>query len=589
MLKKCFHTPAALLMMFCGAASAIDFTPHGTQPGLNFELIGAGDCANCHSSSEPGHDAFMPHNTWSGSMMANAARDPLFWAALDVANNDFPGSGEFCLRCHTPFGFMKGRVKDTGADGCELESNPDSAAEFALNDYQSVTCNFCHRIDESGPLGEPLITQNGSIWVDDEECPNGEFGRPCRKGPYTYPDNSGVSAPPHGWEQSNFIQSSAFCGTCHNVSSPDTDEGILKTLVLNDGTDTGLAFPIERTYTEWQQSDFADVIFSNALGDLGETLPAIAEKTDCQTCHMPQSDDANTRACIFENQGSRTGDLRTHAFVGGNTWIPEVLKGEYPGLSRSQAFDNTIAWAEQMLTDAAAVEVTTSEIVDEQLQATIRVTNLSGHKLPTGYSEGRRMWLQVQAFDNDNNQIFDSGAYDANTGVLTEDAQIKIYEVLQGQWDGDSCEIEDGLGAKQFHFVLNNCVVKDNRIPPKGFVGGSDVETQPVAATFDDLGGGKLAHYDDTVYTIAVPDGTSLPISVEATLVFQVASKEYIDFLVGEAVEHSFQSENMMCNRVSTVGPGNQTRAAFLEDLWENYGRSAPAFMAMDIGFAGAP
>ena len=30
---------------------------------------------------------------------------------------------------------------------------------------------------------------------------------------------------------------------------------------------------------------------------------------------------------------------------------------------------------------------------------TVRVTNESGHKLPTGYPAGRRMWLHVRAFD----------------------------------------------------------------------------------------------------------------------------------------------------------------------------------------------
>ena len=30
---------------------------------------------------------------------------------------------------------------------------------------------------------------------------------------------------------------------------------------------------------------------------------------------------------------------------------------------------------------------------------TVRVTNLTGHKLISGYPEGRRMWLNVQWFD----------------------------------------------------------------------------------------------------------------------------------------------------------------------------------------------
>ena len=40
----------------------------------------------------------------------------------------------------------------------------------------------------------------------------------------------------------------------------------------------------------------------------------------------------------------------------------------------------------------------------------IKVTNLTGHKLPTGYSEGRRMWLNVQVRDANGGLVFESGA-----------------------------------------------------------------------------------------------------------------------------------------------------------------------------------
>ncbi len=46
--------------------------------------------------------------------MANAARDPLFLAALSVAEQDSAGSGQFCLRCHTPKGFVKGNATGIG-------------------------------------------------------------------------------------------------------------------------------------------------------------------------------------------------------------------------------------------------------------------------------------------------------------------------------------------------------------------------------------------------------------------------------------------------------------------------------------------
>lgn len=64
--------------------------------------------------------------------------------------------------------------------------------------------------------------------------------------------------------------------------------------------------------------------------------------------------------------------------------------------------------------------------------ARVRVINESGHKLPTGYPEGRRMWLNLKAYDDNNMLLFESGAYDPATAVLTQDAQLKVYEARLG-------------------------------------------------------------------------------------------------------------------------------------------------------------
>ena len=107
LLRVCF---ALGLLLGAGPVLAIDFTPHGTQPGLLWALEEPEACMSCHRGFSGTSPQFMPHNTWGGSMMANAMRDPLFFAALDVANKDYPGVGDFCLRCHTPPGWLNGRV-----------------------------------------------------------------------------------------------------------------------------------------------------------------------------------------------------------------------------------------------------------------------------------------------------------------------------------------------------------------------------------------------------------------------------------------------------------------------------------------------
>ena len=586
-------------------SAALDYTPHGTQPGLAFSLIGSNNCAGCHASRNSNDHAFFPWDTWSGSMMANATRDPLFWAALDVANHDQPGIGDYCLRCHTPNGWYGGRVVKAGSggttidgsNGCLLQGNYASGDG---GDFGGESCHFCHRLQDTGPQGQPAYLENANAWMDDGDCNGG--GQPCRRGPYNYQPGGAISAPPHAWAASAYHQQSRICGLCHNVSTPDTDAGPLKTLIDVHGNNTGIPFPVERTYSEWQQSDFSDLIFRDGFGDIRFT-PTIARSQQCQDCHMPNSPDPSAYACVLTPPGSRSGNLPTHSFAGGNTWVPTILAGEYGAqLSRTSAFAQTIGAAQQMLAGAAKIGITRNKLIAPsatiagRLNLTARVTNLSGHKLPTGYAEGRRVWLNVQVRDGNNVLIAESAAYDAATRVLTQDTQARIYEVSQGIWDSasSSCRTTDAGGAAQFHFVLNNCIAKDNRIPPLGFSGGGNIETAPVGQTYAMVAANptRLVNYDDASYVFSVPPATVLPLSVTTTLYYQTASKPYIEFLANQAQAGSFPAENSMCSgsadRPFDVGPQTRSRGLYIYQLWNNaandttqpgYGASPPQQM----------
>jgi hypothetical protein len=212
----------------------------------------------------------------------------------------------------------------------------------------------------------------------------------------------------------------------------------------------------------------------------------------------------------------------------------------------------------------------------------VRVTNLSGHKLPTGYAEGRRMWIRVEAKDGSGTLFWSSGDYDSATGVLTHDAQIKVYRAEQGIWNlnGDGqCDAEDGVGRKLFHFARNDCIAHDNRIPPLGFTGGADPETRPVGYSYPETspGSGVLVNYDVTPYTIPVPGDAVTPITVTASLWYQTSSKEYIEFLRDEAVTHGFPDDCID----RTTGPLGQSRGEYLHALWAASGRSAPVQMGL--------
>lgn len=567
-----------------------DVTPEGSQPGLTFRLEPPTNCSSCHKALETtdADFSYLPSSTWEGSMMANATRDPLFWAALDIANNDVPGVGDFCLRCHTPSGWYGGRVAKDGAgsivdgtDGCLLQGDMISA-DNKNSDYSGVTCHLCHRQDPVGPAGETASIGSGILWVDDQDCDQG-FG-PCRKGPYDYPDNHPNEAP-HAWERSNHILAGQFCGACHDVSSPvlTGDTPLVEQLV--DGVSTGRAMPFERTYTEWLLSDFGDDLFVDGAGERGDNgLLVSPVNNSCQGCHMPLLDQPDARVCRNTAAGSRTDAGRSHLIAGGSSWMPQVLKSLYgDDLDRNEAYDAATAAALDMLqNNSAEISITDTGSTATTGMVEVRVTNLTGHKLPTGYPEGRRMWLNLQARDANGDLLFESAAYDPQTAILTEDPQARVYEILQGIWNStdSECVIEQG-GNKVFHFVQNNCIAKDNRIPPRGFKGMNNPEVMPVGLSYPTEPGRPdvLVNYDLVPYQFAIPMGAVTPITVTATLRYQSASKEYIEFLADESTAQSIPTENVMCNRSSTVGPADLSRSDFMQQIWNDNGKSAPVDM----------
>jgi hypothetical protein len=559
----------------------------GLSPGT-FERPGL--CDNCHQgyklASEP---IYEPFDTWSGSMMANAARDPLVWAALGIANQDDAaigdvGVGDFCLRCHVPRAWYEGRsscVTPWGEefDGSCLEGPPD----VVDNDYEGIICSYCHRMyDASAPpagqfadAGAPHAG-NAQVYISTDER---ELG-----GPFSDAIPTGHTA-----RGDTFFKSSALCGQCHDVTNPALNRRDAIT-----GADQGYRMPIERTYSEWRQSRMADT--------------AAPESATCQACHMPQPDldgdgapdDAYACSQLPGLRGQATaldGPIRMHVFAGANTWMLSVLRGEYgAALGRVAQFDRVIEVSTELLTQrsvTAGVTAPPSATAGDAVPVTVRVTNLAGHKFPTGYPEGRRAWIALaggEDLDLDGalsplEITWESCAYDAATGALTQDAQAKVYQAKLGifNYNGTGlCDvIDDASGRELFHFVRNDCTAQDNRIPPLGFV--PDAETMPVGIVYpaNPALPGTLANWDDAPYVVPIPETATRDFIVEARVRYQSASREYVEFLRDENAS-TCDPRDPGCD--PTQSDARSNRGEKLHALWEAYGRSAP----LDLAFARA-
>ena len=199
-----------------------------------------------------------------------------------------------------------------------------------------------------------------------------------------------------------------------------------------------------------------------------------------------------------------------------------------------------------MLQHAATMELTVDQLGQE---VTVKITNETGHKLPSGYPEGRRIWLNLKAYNSLTAQSFESGYYDFATGTLDK-VGTKVYEIKPGLSPGLASAL--GLTAgPSFHFVLNDTIYSDNRIPPRGFTNAAfdSIQSPPVGYTYQD---GQ--YWDETVYPIPF-----IPDSVEVSLLYQTTSKEYVTFLKDE----------------NTTNDAGQV----MYDLWNQNGKSAPELM----------
>jgi hypothetical protein len=524
-----------------------DFHLPGSQPGQSGTLENPSQCDNCHSGyGEPLVEPVLP---WKGSMMAQAMRDPFFEACLAIANQDAPQSGDLCLRCHTPKGWLEGR------------SEPTDGSALTAADREGIQCAFCHRLVAPASLGINLYPEvpayTSGTWPRDQTYLGtlAQIPPTNADGMYVADSNTGRRGPffdsvaRHADFGSPFHSDSRLCGTCHDVSNPvfTRDPATGRYLPNAFGQAAPDAhprslFPIERTYSEWSVSAYntPEGVFAPQFGG------NLSIVRSCQDCHMR---DVTGHGCSMNNAPLRT-NLPLHDFTGGNTVVPRWVAQRWPGEVDVAALENGIARARAMLRLAASVSLAV-DLEGDLPVARVRVVNETGHKLPSGYPEGRRIWLNVRAFDVDSLLVYESGAYDPVSAWLSHDPDLKVYEVKPGLSPSLAAVVQEPPGPS-FHFVQNDSIWSDNRIPPRGFTNAAFQAIQSPAVGHAYADG---QHWDDTSYELPAS-----AVRVDVALYYQTTSREYMDFLRDE-------------NVTNTAG-----QVAW--NLWDANGRSAPEWMA---------
>jgi len=621
----------------------------GSQPGDVQGMDSIGRCENCHSGYNP---AVEPGSNWRGSMMAQAARDPLWLACLTVAAQDSiwavgnPNATDMCIRCHSPGGWLESR------------SDPTNISLLAGNDLEGVHCDYCHRsqdpfttlgqpdvdAEDSGSLGASMaadahnqaLTDLSTLKLFDGAAPllDSITKLPWYYGPGMLPhyfeggggqfyvaQSSGAKWGPrpdtaarHQVQYSRFHKSREFCHTCHDVSN-----AVLQNLVVGEGTASGTEqfaaasfFHIERTSSEFLLSDYG-----RGDGAATKDIPGVAWAAKCQDCHMR----AISGKAADKNNVALRDDMAFHDLTGGNAWMNSILASVDPGYSGYDQYNYDIlsgskypgasidvaglsgsgellARGRQRALEQLQMAATLVPLEEEAEHVTIRIHNNTGHKLISGFPEGRRMFLNIEFQDGNGDFLSGINQYEplvtstdgsgtevyVSGGTLIDPVDQLVFETkLSTTLTGED-------GPSTFHVALADNRYKDNRIPPKGFdINGADERlAQPRWHGADDPDYFTAEEYDGGYHDVTVSRPAEAA-GYTATLYYQTTSKKYIAFLrdqingsgnltlpsptpSGETNAYVAQSDPFFSN---LKGWGNA-----IWDLWLHNGGSAPVAMA---------
>ena len=425
-------------------------SPPPVHPALS--LFETSDrCMACHNglTAASGEDVSIGSN-WRASMMANAARDPYWQAAVRrevIDHPEAPGGRSRTSARPATCPWRGSRRRHQVAVGrcsrtCLWVIEATRIDQLAAD---GVSCAICHQIADDR-LGTPESFTGG--FVVDTSLGAGE--RPAF-GPFDVDrGRTRIMQSATGFEptEAAHIQSSEMCATCHT----------LYTHALNTEGDEIAELAEQVPYLEWRHSGYAD-------------------DESCQSCHMPVVEDRTPIANVL---GEPRDGFSRHVFRGGNFFMLQMLnryRAELGVVALPQeleaAAQRTVA---HLQTEAATIAIRQFSRSAGRLRFSIAVENLAGHKLPTAYPS-RRVWLHVRVRDGDDETVFESGVFKADGSIrgndndddadrfephyaeITTPDQVQIYEPIMV---GENDVVTTGL-------LTGVRYVKDNRLLPRGF------------------------------------------------------------------------------------------------------------------------
>ncbi|MFB3852302.1 MAG: fibronectin type III domain-containing protein [Vicinamibacterales bacterium] len=422
----------------------------------------------------------------------------------------------------------------------------------------------------TGAMGELLIQLDVPIGP-----PLNPNGTPNYSAQSVSPEHSTVKYPNLA-PAKGFVQTSEFCGSCHDLTLPMFNHGM----------------PAQRTYTEWKYSAF------------GREGP---DNRTCQDCHMPRLSHEYNDEVVGSYNADPYGEpggwpyskprtnTAVHKLAGANRDLPMMMKALYPEADievvgggegaggmwigtgndprifpgmlsrRDPMWDRNQRNTEIAMRDGVDVAIDSGPTYDAatgRWKVQVKVTNNTGHRLPSGFSDGRRMWLRLEVKDAARNTVYSSGYYDEAAAELktdpstpfrralspaidSSDNAVMVYERVTGRCQAG---VEgDLVSCAPSHDALNDFILFDNRIPPYGFT-YADYRASGVKfwnydpLTYVPFEEGKPdpdgspqrypdgRNFDLVTYSFDVQPGV-VPVSARVEVYWQTHSKEFMEHL----------------------------------------------------------
>jgi hypothetical protein len=398
------------------------------------------------------HRDYSPYGEWSASMNALSSRDPVWHAQLESERFLRPQLADFtddtCFSCHGPLGGRQLRRDSNDPDQrftiAMFYALPgDAHAKYGALARDGVSCMACHAMSAEQLGVDPEFEEGAAHQHKPPEQLNSYTARfevgDVIGGPYrdskinaiTMKRALGLNA-----AYTAHTGEAKLCGSCHTVIVPALPVAYEGTDPHNDPA-LRLAFE-QTTYWEWRNT-----VFQNEREPKGE-VPA-----PCQVCHMfPHN---RTRIANIENNefpplATRLGDdqlqlreqnpLWRHTLMALNLPVYKMFQ-QFPEILGTRLADpavpaqtldpllNAEDWMSMFSENKVVnLEILSAEEIDAQLDIELELTNLAGHKLPTG-AGFRRAFIELRVIAASGKVLWASGSSD-RYGVLTDDAGVPL-------------------------------------------------------------------------------------------------------------------------------------------------------------------